>query len=155
MRKLFALFNECGYTERDDRLAWVNTQIERPITSASDLTDIEASVLIQALEAMPAEDTPPAEEGNPGQQALDTESGPGDEILDVTPERVDMIQHARREAGVDDNWMRQQLRKLGLEHVGRGPVNRDVLLRLSRKQAIELNTALNNVIDERNEQNDE
>jgi hypothetical protein len=50
LRKMFALFGEQGMSDRDDRLDWANKHLDRTIVSASELTDVEASALIDALE---------------------------------------------------------------------------------------------------------
>lgn len=50
LRKLFAAFKARGLTDRDDRLDWANQRLDRTIVSAAELTDIEASRLIDALE---------------------------------------------------------------------------------------------------------
>ena len=203
-RKLFAMFNERGIGDRDERLAWCNERLERTIGSSLDLTAAEASTLIDALDQMSAAERPttraPAAPAPPGpdppaptqlpdpplpeetdeppepwsedhatapdagdpaaQEAIaDSEVNPGQTTLevadpeearlrDVTPERVDILQHQRREAGVDDAWMRDQLNRLGLDVTGR--VTRAVLLRMSQAQARELGSALNAAIDRRN-----
>ena len=51
LRKMFALFGEQGMSDRDDRLDWANKHLDRTIVSASELTDVEASALIDALTA--------------------------------------------------------------------------------------------------------
>lgn len=50
LRKMFALFGELGLRDRDTRLAWATEHLGREIDTANDLTDVEASALIDALE---------------------------------------------------------------------------------------------------------
>lgn len=52
MRRMFALFNERGFTGRDERLAFSTTILGRPIESAKDLTMEEASRLMDAIESI-------------------------------------------------------------------------------------------------------
>ena len=49
-RKLFALLRDAGLTAHDERLAWANQHLDRPISSSADLTPAEASQLIDTLE---------------------------------------------------------------------------------------------------------
>jgi Recombination directionality factor-like len=158
-KKVFALFGERGIRDdRDERLAWINERIGREIESTSDLTFDEISRLIDKLDQEPAGSGEAQDALAPGarsgQQELDTGEDPeGDKILDVTPERVDIILHARREAGVDDDWLRDKLGQLGLEDVpDRGRIGKDVLLGLSRQQALELHRELNSIVDQRIDQ---
>jgi hypothetical protein len=67
--KFFALLRDRGLDEKDARLRWVSTQIERVIQSYSDLTHDEVSQLIAALEDMQLAD-PPAD------NLLDADPGP-------------------------------------------------------------------------------
>lgn len=54
MRKLHATFNERGIVERDDRLAFAASVVERPVESSKDLSRDEAGRVIDALESLPA-----------------------------------------------------------------------------------------------------
>lgn len=49
LKKMSALLTECGFTDRDTRHAFVQTAINRDITSAKDLTKAEASKVIDIL----------------------------------------------------------------------------------------------------------
>jgi hypothetical protein len=50
MRLMFALFGELGMTDRDTRLVWASEHLGRELETAADLTDIEASALIDELQ---------------------------------------------------------------------------------------------------------
>jgi hypothetical protein len=52
MKKLFALFNEKGMGERDARLAWSEQILDRQITTAKELSAIDVTRLIEALEQL-------------------------------------------------------------------------------------------------------
>lgn len=49
--KMHALFGDLNVTERDDRLRYASDAINRDITSSSDLTKSEASIVIESLQA--------------------------------------------------------------------------------------------------------
>jgi hypothetical protein len=51
--RLFALFGEHGYTDRDQQLAGINNHIGRTITSRSELTEQEAQRIIGVLATRP------------------------------------------------------------------------------------------------------
>ena len=51
LRKMFLLFGELGMRDRDTRLAWASQQLGRELESAAQLTDVETSTLIDALQA--------------------------------------------------------------------------------------------------------
>ena len=50
LRLMFALFGELGMTDRDARLKWASEQLGRELETAADLTDLEASTLIDRLQ---------------------------------------------------------------------------------------------------------
>ncbi len=50
-KRLFATFNEAAITERDDRLRYVSDVVGRDIASSSELTDADASAVLDALHA--------------------------------------------------------------------------------------------------------
>ena len=52
MRRMFALFNERGFDDRDYRLRFASQVLGRDIESARDLTMSEASQLMDAIEAL-------------------------------------------------------------------------------------------------------
>ena len=144
LRALFAMFNERGMSDRDDRLDWTNQHLDRTVVSASELTDVEASRLLEQLaqvEAAQASDvvaTPAAAAASEDeQQTL------GDPLL--TQDGAEIILSMRREAGVDDTWIRGKLAEFGIAL--EGPVSRSSLQRLTRVQADELHGALNDAID--------
>jgi hypothetical protein len=62
MRKMFALFGEKGVTDRDERHAYTESVIGRSIGSSRDLTSLEASRMIEALDALEARPTLPPDE---------------------------------------------------------------------------------------------
>lgn len=47
---LFALFTECGFHNRDERLAFAQAMLHRPVPSSNELTVQEASRLIEILQ---------------------------------------------------------------------------------------------------------
>ena len=51
LRKMFVLFGELGMRDRDTRLQWASEKIGRELESAAQLTDVETSTLIDALQA--------------------------------------------------------------------------------------------------------
>jgi len=55
LTKLQILFRERGYSGREHRLAWATVHVGRHITSSKDLTQAEASHLIDLLQAPPIE----------------------------------------------------------------------------------------------------
>jgi len=59
MRRMFALFNERGFDDRDYRLRFASQVIGRPIESARDLTMSEASQLMDAIEGLVPEPDDP------------------------------------------------------------------------------------------------
>lgn len=60
LRKMFALFGERGMADRETRLAWATELLGREIETATDLTDLEASALIDALQQETPASPPPA-----------------------------------------------------------------------------------------------
>jgi hypothetical protein len=52
MRKLQALANDKGLTERNARLAMWSATIGRDVTTANDLTKTEAGTIIDAMERL-------------------------------------------------------------------------------------------------------
>ena len=126
LRMLFAMFKDRGLTERDDRLDWSNQHLDRTIVSASELTTDEASRLLDALAQEPPQEatTPP---------------------LIISQANAEVLLGMRREAGVDDKWMRLTLQEIGVEIDG--PVNRVALQQLTHEQAGQLHSALNEAID--------
>lgn len=50
-RRMFATFNEAGITEREDRLKYVSDVVGREVGSSADMTETEASAVIDALQA--------------------------------------------------------------------------------------------------------
>lgn len=48
-KRMMALFNEKKFVDRDDRLAFTAGVVHRTLTSANDLTSVEASLVIDAL----------------------------------------------------------------------------------------------------------
>jgi hypothetical protein len=139
MRKLMAMFNERGMADREDRLDWTNAHLERTVMSATELTAVEASALIDALESAPNPETlsPDPSEPLEGQQSLEDP---------VSSERLDILTHLRREADVSEAWMRTRLRELGYTDV---PVriDREYLKRLTRSEALVLSDALSTEVD--------
>jgi hypothetical protein len=71
---LFALFNEKGITERDERLAWSERELDRKISSSKELSSLDVSRLIEALKALepakPAAAPEPADELPADEQAV-------------------------------------------------------------------------------------
>lgn len=60
-KMLHALFNQCGFTDRDDRLRATVTIVGREVETSNDLTKHEASVLIDVLtQASTTQDPPTA-----------------------------------------------------------------------------------------------
>jgi hypothetical protein len=57
-QKLHALFNECAWTEREDRLRASSAIIGRPLTTSNELTVAEASSIIEVLTACVASPDP-------------------------------------------------------------------------------------------------
>jgi hypothetical protein len=49
-KRMFAMFNEVGLSERDDRLAYVSDVIGRTVASSSEMTDDDAGAVINALQ---------------------------------------------------------------------------------------------------------
>ena len=58
MKKLFALFNEKGMGERDARLAWSEKILDRKISTAKELSAVDVTRLIEALEQLEPEPEP-------------------------------------------------------------------------------------------------
>jgi hypothetical protein len=71
---LFALFNEKGIIERDERLAWSERELDRKISSSKELSSLDVSRLIEALKALepakPAAAPEPADELPADEQAV-------------------------------------------------------------------------------------
>lgn len=159
LRKIFALCNEHGLTDRDDRLDWTNEQLDRTVVSASELTDVEASKLIDALEAMAPVAAEAAAAGEAageatlqGAEELIAEAQlalAGDEL--VSDERVGILWWMRTEAGVEDDWLRAKLAELGVTEIPKR-ITRTLLKRLTKQQGEQLAGALNAQIDARNEE---
>jgi hypothetical protein len=63
LRLMFALFGELGMTDRDARLKWALEQLGRELETAADLTDLEASTLIDRLQTT-VENTHATDEGD-------------------------------------------------------------------------------------------
>ena len=145
-RKLFALFKQRGLTERDDRLDWANEHLDRTVVSSAELTGSEASRLIDALE----------QEAEAFQALKDAEAPAVSEqqtelpVGTISRERVDMLQHLRREANVTDAWIRARLQEAGV--VITGLVDRAALASLTGPQAIALSDAMNTELDRINEE---
>lgn len=61
-KRMFATFNEAGITDRDDRLAYVSDVVGREVNGSAEMTDDDASKVIDALgrdlAAAPAQVTP-------------------------------------------------------------------------------------------------
>ena len=51
LRKMFVLFGQLGMRDRDTRLAWASEHLGRELETAAQLTDVETSTLIDALQA--------------------------------------------------------------------------------------------------------
>ena len=145
-RKLFALFKQRGLTERDDRLDWANEHLDRTVVSSAELTGSEASRLIDALE----------QEAEAFQALKDAEAPAVSEqqtelpVGTISRDRVDMLQHLRREANVTDAWIRARLQEAGV--VITGLVDRAALASLTGPQAIALSDAMNTELDRLNEE---
>lgn len=62
-KRMFATFNEAGITDRDDRLRYVSDVVGREVTGSAEMTDDDASKVIDALardlEAAPADEDDP------------------------------------------------------------------------------------------------
>lgn len=93
-RKIHALFNQIGWTDRADRLRASSTIVNRELKSSSDLTKDEAKVLIDTLERVAAGPDPAARLGELLAEirdaAVDPESdadAPDDEVIE--PETVE------------------------------------------------------------------
>lgn len=73
-KRMFATMNEAGIADRDERLRYVSDVIGREVTSSSEMTDADASMVIDVLSAQVAQDdiTDPAAEHDP---TLDPEWG--------------------------------------------------------------------------------
>jgi hypothetical protein len=159
-RKLFALFNERGLTDRVEQLAFMSRNLGRPLESRNEVSDVETSRLIDALQeaAEPAPPTPPDEDREPTSSAhapgpaapagqLDLAGG--DEP--ISEDSLDHLKWLKGEAEVDDAWMRAKLAELGAP-VGRAQtVTRAALKKLTKAQGNELKRALGVEIDKRNE----
>jgi Recombination directionality factor-like len=161
MRKLFALLRELRIEDRDDQLDWANQYLERTIVSASELTDAEASKLIDAAgakqaspgETGPAETTPALESGTPPPARPEAAtshgaSGPA-APAQLDPDRVDILSWLRGEAQVSDDWLHAKLTELGVPEVPQ-KITRAVITTLTDEQATQLGGALNSEIDSRN-----
>lgn len=74
MRKMHALFNERGITDRDERLAYVAQAIGRDVGSSNELTLVEAGRVIDALEGR----SEPADADEPGFDDWPPTPAPGD-----------------------------------------------------------------------------
>jgi hypothetical protein len=169
LRKLFAMFKERGLTDRDDRLDWANEHLERTIVSASELTDVEASALMTALEeeavAPPADTQTEASSTSPAAPAEadprgargraapdDSDTNPGQQTLGdatISQKSAEILLGMRRETGVDDAWMRLTLVEIGAEIGEKERITRTVLQRLTGPQANELQSRLNAELDAR------
>lgn len=89
-RKIQAMFRERAITDRVERLDYCTRVVGREITSANDLTSVEASQLIDSLDAVPI----------PG--------GPPDPHY-ASPEQREALFALRMEAGVTDARLREIL----------------------------------------------
>jgi hypothetical protein len=132
LRKLHAMFGERAISDRDERLDWVNARLERTVMSTSELTDVEASMLIGELQQQPAVQA---------ELAVET----------IADEDVDVLSWMRREAGVDDDWLRNKLAGLGVEGLP-VQITRQTIKRLTKPQMVQLADALNTEIDARREE---
>ena len=132
LRKLHAMFGERAISSRDERLDWVNARLERTVMSTSELTDVEASMLIGELQQQPAVQA---------ELAVET----------IADEDVDVLSWMRREAGVDDDWLRNKLAGLGVEGLP-VQITRQTIKRLTKPQMVQLADALNTEIDARREE---
>ena len=145
LKLLFSLFREKGYEQREDRLAWTNEHLsrlfERTIESASELTDVEASALIDQLQQADPKPEPDA----PDDSQLELAGGSPDDPP-VTTERVDVLMFLRRESGVGDEWLRAQLDQLGVKDLPK-KIGREDLKRLTKSEALILSDALSSQID--------
>jgi hypothetical protein len=143
---MFSLFREKGYEQRDDRLAWTNERLqrlfERTIESASELTDVEASALIDQLQQA---DPKPAPDAPDDDSRLELASGSPDDPP-VTSERVDVLMFLRRESGVSDEWLHAKLADLGVKDLPK-KIGREDLKRLTKSEALILSDALSSQID--------
>jgi hypothetical protein len=50
-KRMFATFNEAGITEREDRLKYVSDVVGREVTSSGEMTEADASAVLDALAA--------------------------------------------------------------------------------------------------------
>ncbi|MFF4779431.1 hypothetical protein ACFY05_42110 [Microtetraspora fusca] len=89
-RKIHALFNEIGWTDRADRLRASSTIVDRELKSSGDLTKDEAAVLIDMLERVAAGPDPAMRLGDLLAEIRDGAADPdGDEDLVDDGEPVD------------------------------------------------------------------
>jgi AAA domain len=73
----------------------------------------------------------------------------------VSREIVEVLQWMRREAGVDDGWLRGQLLEAGVDDVPEGRITLSTIKTLTKTQAGKLQSALNTAIDARREGEEE
>jgi hypothetical protein len=175
LRKLMAMFRERGVTDRDERLDWTNAHLDRTVVTASELTDVEASRLIDALEQVPPGETGSADstsaedvssDATPARpEAASTHGASGPAGLDeaaiegqldlgksddppITSGRLDMLMWSIREAGVNQAWLHGKLAELGMADMPK-KIGKEDLKRLTRSEAIKLSDALSSEIDAR------
>jgi hypothetical protein len=65
-KRMFATMNEAGITDRDARLAYVSEVIGREVKSSGEMTDADATVVIDVLNAqLASKSEPPVDEAEP------------------------------------------------------------------------------------------
>jgi hypothetical protein len=156
MRKLFALLSERDMADHDVRIDWANRQLDRTIVSFAELTDVEASGLIDALaqESLPVETGPASampvlesDEIAPARPAVASSHGaPGPAGL--SERSIEYLMYLRREAAVDGEWVREKLAQIGFEDVPER-VTKASIRRLSREQGDKLRMELEVALDAR------
>lgn len=111
MGLLFALFEEKGHAERDDRLAFSERVLERRITSAKDLSSLDVTRIIDALKAEPTPAAPaaaPAPTGPEQAAPAPAESStlPDDEqaVLDALKDELDATEVPRGPGDFPDGY---------------------------------------------------
>lgn len=76
-KRMFATFNDAGITEKNERLAYVSDVVGREITSSTEMSEADASAVLDALKA--DQDKDAAREEPPAEPTLDGEpAGRGD-----------------------------------------------------------------------------
>ncbi len=109
VRKMFALLNRAGVTDRGDRLTLMSAILHRPIDSTNDCTDIEIRGIVDTLDywkvagelqtrtfaTVAAEKRLIEKLAGDGQEPSETQSSPA--VPGTNPEETQMMQDSRNE----------------------------------------------------------